>query len=107
MAQNSLPAHPVRVGVPSSSARGSRAGHGPLGFLHGRSKQGYGRAALFTTGTAAVVPGRWNLNGAAVYMDDEITYTAQVFSVLEGHLAPYTYRHGHPPLGWTQLEALA
>ncbi|MEX5300205.1 glycosyltransferase family 39 protein [Kocuria sp. CPCC 205292] len=49
----------------------------------------------------------WNLNGAAVLMEDEGTYTAQAFSVMEGELAPYTYRYEHPPLGWIQLGALA
>ncbi|MEX5300207.1 glycosyltransferase family 39 protein [Kocuria sp. CPCC 205292] len=49
----------------------------------------------------------WNLSGAADYMDDEGTYTAQAFSVLEGELAPYTYWYDHPPLGWIQLGGLA
>ncbi|GEO94623.1 glycosyltransferase family 39 protein [Kocuria turfanensis] len=63
--------------------------------------------ALVALGITAVVLGVWNLNGAAIYMDDEGTYTAQAFSVLEGRLAPYTYRYDHPPVGWIQLGALA
>lgn len=49
----------------------------------------------------------WNITESSVYQDDEGTYTAQAFSVLEdGELAPYTYWYDHPPLGWIQLSSL-
>lgn len=62
---------------------------------------------LVVLGTTAAVLGAWNLTGSSPYMDDEGTYTAQAFSVLDGDLAPYTYLYDHPPLGWIQLSALA
>lgn len=88
--------------MPSAPASGRRRV-----LLHGSPVWWYDRVVLIILGAAAVVMSVWNLNGAAVYMDDEGTYTAQAFSVLDGDLAPYTYRYDHPPLGWIQLGALA
>lgn len=67
----------------------------------------YDHVALAVLSVTATVLGAWNLTGSSTYMDDEGTYTAQAFSVLEGDLAPYTYQYDHPPLGWIQLGALA
>lgn len=65
------------------------------------------RIILLLLGVVATVLGSWNLTGSSPYMDDEGTYTAQAFSVLDGDLAPYTYQYDHPPMGWIQLGALA
>lgn len=65
------------------------------------------KISLAALGLFAAVFSLWNLNGAPSYQEDEGTYTAQAFSVLEGELAPYTYWYDHPPLGWIQLGALA
>ncbi|MEX5297121.1 hypothetical protein QYM41_17775, partial [Kocuria sp. CPCC 205268] len=63
--------------------------------------------ALLLLSLAAAVLGLWNIEDGVGYVDDEGTYTAQAFSVLEGQLAPYTYGYDHPPVGWIQLGALA
>ncbi|MEX5297013.1 glycosyltransferase family 39 protein [Kocuria sp. CPCC 205268] len=65
------------------------------------------RLTIAALGLAAVLLGTWNLTGASEYVDDEGTYAAQAFSVLEGDLAPYTYQYDHPPLGWIQMGLLA
>lgn len=67
----------------------------------------YDRAVLAVLGIITAVLSVWNLQGATAYQDDEGTYTAQAFSILQGRLAPYTYWYDHPPLGWIQLGALA
>ena len=67
----------------------------------------FDRVALVLLGLAASVLSVWNLTGATPYQDDEGTYTAQAFSVLEGNLTPYTYWYDHPPLGWIQAAGLA
>ena len=41
------------------------------------------------------------------YEDDEGTYVAQAWAVLQGHLAPYTYWYDHAPAGWIQIAAWA
>ncbi|GEO94625.1 hypothetical protein KTU01_07480 [Kocuria turfanensis] len=76
-------------------------------MLRNRTSEWHDRVALAVLGTAAAVLSVWNLNTAPAYRDDEGTYTAQVFSVYEGTLAPYTYGYEDPPLGWMQLGALA
>lgn len=76
-------------------------------MLHDKPSSWCDRLVLVVLGLAAAAMSVWNLDGAADYMDDEGTYTAQAFSVLEGELAPYTYWYDHPPLGWIQLGALA
>lgn len=64
-------------------------------------------AVLAVLVVALAVLSIWNITESSVYQDDEGTYTAQAFSVLEdGELAPYTYWYDHPPLGWIQLGAL-
>ena len=66
------------------------------------------RAVLVVLVAALAVLSVWNATGATPYQDDEGTYTAQAFSVLDdGALTPYTYWYDHPPLGWIQLGALA
>ena len=76
-------------------------------LLRGRTESWWDRMVLAGVGVLATVLGLWNLTGATAYQDDEGTYTAQAFSVLEGQLAPYTYWYDHPPLGWIQLGSLA
>ena len=45
-----------------------------------------------------------NLTGAPQRIDDEGTYVAQAYALLQyGELAHYTYWYDHPPLGWIQL----
>jgi 4-amino-4-deoxy-L-arabinose transferase-like glycosyltransferase len=47
-----------------------------------------------------------NLGGSPARIDDEGTYTAQAWSVLNlGQLTHYTYWYDHPPLGWLQIAA--
>jgi len=47
-----------------------------------------------------------NLGGSPARIDDEGTYTAQAWSVLDfGQLTHYTYWYDHPPLGWLQIAA--
>jgi Dolichyl-phosphate-mannose-protein mannosyltransferase len=47
-----------------------------------------------------------NLAGSPQQIDDEGTYTAQAWSVLNlGQLTHYTYWYDHPPLGWIQIAA--
>ena len=47
------------------------------------------------------------LTGWPSFTDDEGTYAAQAWAVLEqGSLSHYTYWYDHPPLGWLQLAAL-
>jgi len=49
-----------------------------------------------------------NMGGAPQRIDDEGTYVAQAYAVLNfGELAHYTYWYDHPPLGWIQLAAYA
>lgn len=65
------------------------------------------RVVLGVLGVALAVLSVWNITESSVYQDDEGTYTAQAFSVLQdGELAPYTYWYDHPPLGWIQLSLL-
>ncbi len=65
------------------------------------------RVVLAVLVAALTVVSLWNVTGATAYQDDEGTYTAQAFSVVDdGELAPYTYWYDHPPLGWIQLGAL-
>jgi 4-amino-4-deoxy-L-arabinose transferase-like glycosyltransferase len=46
----------------------------------------------------------WNVNGIPQRIDDEGTYTAQAWSILNlGELTHYTYWYDHPPLGWIQI----
>lgn len=45
-----------------------------------------------------------NLIGSPQRVDDEGTYVAQAYAVLQlGSLAHYTYWYDHPPLGWLQI----
>lgn len=45
-----------------------------------------------------------NLAGSPQRIDDEGTYTAQAWAMLNyGELAHYTYWYDHPPLGWMQI----
>lgn len=45
-----------------------------------------------------------NLAGSPTRLDDEGTYMAQAFAVVQwGELAHYTYWYDHPPAGWLQL----
>ena len=45
-----------------------------------------------------------NLTGSPGRFDDEGTYMAQAYAVVEwGELAHYTYWYDHPPAGWLQL----
>ncbi len=47
-----------------------------------------------------------NLGGAPARIDDEGTYTAQAWAVLNlGELAHYTFWYDHPPVGWLQIAA--
>lgn len=47
-----------------------------------------------------------NLGGSPQRIDDEGTYTAQAWAVLNlGELAHYTYWYDHPPVGWLQIAA--
>lgn len=47
-----------------------------------------------------------NLGGEPQRIDDEGTYTAQAWAVLNlGELAHYTFWYDHPPLGWLQIAA--
>ncbi|MEV9285909.1 hypothetical protein AB0148_26875, partial [Klebsiella pneumoniae] len=41
-------------------------------------------------------------------IDDEGTYTAQAYAILNfGEIAHYTYWYDHPPLGWIQIAGYA
>jgi hypothetical protein len=45
-----------------------------------------------------------NLAGSPTRLDDEGTYVAQAYAIVEwGELAHYTYWYDHPPAGWLQL----
>jgi hypothetical protein len=45
-----------------------------------------------------------NLAGSPTRLDDEGTYIAQAYAIVEwGELAHYTYWYDHPPAGWLQL----
>ncbi|PRC48744.1 glycosyl transferase, partial [Mycobacterium sp. ITM-2017-0098] len=45
-----------------------------------------------------------NIAGSPIRLDDEGTYVAQAFAMMEwGELAHYTYWYDHPPVGWLQL----
>ncbi|MGE2721540.1 ArnT family glycosyltransferase [Mycolicibacterium celeriflavum] len=45
-----------------------------------------------------------NITGSPTRLDDEGTYVAQAFAVVQwGELAHYTYWYDHPPAGWLQL----
>ncbi|HEV7851243.1 MAG TPA: glycosyltransferase family 39 protein [Mycobacterium sp.] len=45
-----------------------------------------------------------NVAGSPARLDDEGTYIAQAFAIIEwGELAHYTYWYDHPPAGWLQL----
>jgi hypothetical protein len=45
-----------------------------------------------------------NLAGSPTRLDDEGTYVAQAYAMVEwGELAHYTYWYDHPPAGWLQL----
>ena len=91
-----------------TSASESETTQEPQDRLRGRRPESwYDSVALAVLATAAAVLSVWNINGATVYRDDEGTYTAQAFSVLQGNLAPYAYGYDHPPLGWIQIAALA
>ncbi|MDF2584095.1 MAG: glycosyl transferase, family 39, partial [Mycobacterium sp.] len=47
-----------------------------------------------------------NTAGSPVRLDDEGTYVAQAFAMVQwGELAHYTYWYDHPPAGWLQLAA--
>lgn len=47
-----------------------------------------------------------NMGGSPQRIDDEGTYTAQAWAILNlGELAHYTYWYDHPPLGWIQIAA--
>lgn len=47
-----------------------------------------------------------NITGSPTRLDDEGTYVAQAFAVVQwGELAHYTYWYDHPPAGWLQLAA--
>ena len=48
------------------------------------------------------------MTGAPQRIDDEGTYVAQAWAVINfGELAHYTYWYDHPPLGWIQLAGYA
>lgn len=45
-----------------------------------------------------------NIAGSPTRLDDEGTYVAQAFAMMEwGEIAHYTYWYDHPPAGWVQL----
>lgn len=45
-----------------------------------------------------------NVSGSPIRLDDEGTYVAQAFAMMEwSELAHYTYWYDHPPGGWLQL----
>jgi Dolichyl-phosphate-mannose-protein mannosyltransferase len=45
-----------------------------------------------------------NIAGSPIRVDDEGTYVAQAFAMMEwGEIAHYTYWYDHPPAGWVQL----
>lgn len=45
-----------------------------------------------------------NVAGSPIRLDDEGTYVAQAFAMMQwGELAHYTYWYDHPPGGWLQL----
>ncbi|MDM7893154.1 ArnT family glycosyltransferase [Curtobacterium caseinilyticum] len=46
----------------------------------------------------------WNMSGTPQRIDDEGTYTAQAWAILNlGEITHYTYWYDHPPLGWIQI----
>jgi uncharacterized protein YjeT (DUF2065 family) len=47
-----------------------------------------------------------NIAGYPRFHEDEGTYTAQAWSILQGDLTPYTYWYDHPFVGWAQIGAL-
>lgn len=44
-----------------------------------------------------------NLRGYPRYQLDEGTYIASAWATAHGHISPYTYTYGHPPLGWALI----
>jgi 4-amino-4-deoxy-L-arabinose transferase-like glycosyltransferase len=49
-----------------------------------------------------------NIAGSPQRIDDEGTYTAQAYAIVQlGELAHYTYWYDHPPLGWIQIALYA
>jgi Dolichyl-phosphate-mannose-protein mannosyltransferase len=55
---------------------------------------------LILTATTRLI----NLTGSPARLDDEGTYMAQAYAIVQwGELAHYTYWYDHPPAGWLQL----
>ncbi len=92
--------HPV---LAKAASRVARAVAGPLG-RHRRTL-----ALLVPLLMAVAVASAVNLTGwPGRVNDDEGTYLAQAWAVLEhGALAHYTYSYDHPPLGWLTIAAYA
>jgi hypothetical protein len=70
---------------------------------HGRSI-----AVVASLLTIVGVVHAWGLSRSPGYGDDEGTYAAQAWAVLNLHrLSSYTYWYDHPPMGWLLLAAWA
>lgn len=66
----------------------------------------WSRAELATLGSLLVVSfllTAWNLGGGPRYFEDEGTYTARSWSLLDFSLDPYWYIFDHPPGAWMQM----
>ena len=91
---------PVLAPAPPPAPRRSR-----------RARAGAHRASLAVVAGLLAVAGAvhaWGMTRSPAPFDDEGTYVAQAWAVLErGQLAHYTYWYDHPPLGWLQIAGWA
>lgn len=66
----------------------------------------WSRAEIATLGSLLVITfllTAWNLGGGPRYFEDEGTYTARAWSLLDFNLDPYWYIFDHPPGAWMQM----
>ena len=112
MSQLDLRPGQTRVGAPRVPlVRGLDPGARPVRAPAPAAPRLRGRGELWLLLAVLVVAGVVLVTGASrwpeLLSDDEGTYTAQAWAVLnEGRLAHYTYWYDHPPAGWLQLALL-
>ncbi|MFY0408174.1 ArnT family glycosyltransferase [Solicola sp. PLA-1-18] len=90
---------------PRRPSRLRRAPHALRAWAGRHRKELYWLVPLTVLGVLVQAVGMY---GAPQRIDDEGTYVAQAWAVLNlGELAHYTYWYDHPPLGWLQLAGFA
>jgi 4-amino-4-deoxy-L-arabinose transferase-like glycosyltransferase len=55
--------------------------------------------------SAGILAHIYNMFNYPRYQGDEGVYTAAAWAVAHGHIYPYTYTYGHPPLAWALIAA--